>query len=379
MTITQILKDYLSIKLEYNACWEDFEIILKALKIDQNDTILSISSAGDNVLNFLLYDPKKIICVDYNQFQNYLLELKVEAIRNLDYQKFLQILGICYSEERKELFDSIKQHLSEESRLFWDGNANLIEKGISYSGEPILKTIGKYMRFLKGDDVIEEFFQCKTIDEQTEYFYENIYGFPWLLYLKIFNNNYFLKIEFSTRLLIEFLLKKERSKEYFSYVKKVSSPKDLFKKIEGVFTKIPINNNYFASLMLLNRYLNEDLYPPYLKKESFSILKNRIDRIQIQTSSIYNTIKNLPNDIITKFNLSNIFDWVDDSAFEQNLKEICRVGKDKARLCYFGTRFDRVVPESMKSFQSEKQLAIELFKTDRTFLYGNFEVASVIK
>ena len=214
MTTTQFLKNYFSIALEYNACWEDFQIIQKALRTTQNDTVLSISSAGDNVLNLLLDDPRKIMCVDYNPYQNFLLELKVEAIRNLGYQEFLEILGVSSSDKRRELYHFIRRYLHRESRLFWDTNVNLITEGIIYTGEPNVKAFGKFMRFLKGRNIFEDFFKCETIDKQAEYFYENICGFPWYLFLKLSYNIYYLRLELCTRLLVEFLLKKKRPKEY---------------------------------------------------------------------------------------------------------------------------------------------------------------------
>ena len=59
-------------KIEYYACWDDIQTIQNALKINRNDVVLSITSAGCNILNFLLYNPKKILAIDYNPFQNYL-------------------------------------------------------------------------------------------------------------------------------------------------------------------------------------------------------------------------------------------------------------------------------------------------------------------
>jgi len=81
-------------KVEYYSCWEDIQVIQDALEINTNDIILSITSAGCNIFNFLLYNPKKILSIDFNPYQNYLLELKIEAIKKLDYEEFLGLLGI---------------------------------------------------------------------------------------------------------------------------------------------------------------------------------------------------------------------------------------------------------------------------------------------
>ena len=60
----------------------------------------------------------------------------------------------------------------------------------------------------------------------------------------------------------------------------ISQPKNVQEKIEYVFTKIPIKYNHFASLILLSRYINEDCFPLYLKKENLLQKSSMCMRIQ---------------------------------------------------------------------------------------------------
>ena len=71
-------------KIKYSQCWEDAEILLKALKINKNDKVVSITSGGDNTLSLITNNPSEIYAVDSNFAQNYLMELKLKAIQNLD-------------------------------------------------------------------------------------------------------------------------------------------------------------------------------------------------------------------------------------------------------------------------------------------------------
>ena len=366
-------------KIEYYSCWEDIQVIQNALKINSDDIILSITSAGCNIFNFLLYNPKKIISIDFNPYQNYLLELKIEAIKKLDYEEFLELLGISRSNNAVEIYQSIRPQLDDKTRLFWDSKTNTIKKGLIYVGEPDVKALGNFLRFLKGKEAIEGLFKCKSIDEQADYFYKFFFGFPWKMSLKLAYSNNLFRLQLCLRMLNEFHYRKKRSSELLRYVQRVSYPKSSINKIESLLTRTPLIDNYFASLILLNRYFNENFYPPYLKKESFPILKERINRIQIKTSSLQKTLKDLPNDSITKFNLSNIFDWFDEKDFKQILSEIERVGKNGSRLFYLATRNDRGIPESIDGIQSEKELASQLIKKDRTTLYSNFQVGKITK
>ena len=64
----------------------------------------------------------------------------------------------------------------------------ILKKGIISVGEKNVKLFGKILRYLKGNKTIENFFLCQTIDEQTDYFYKYIYGFPWELLLNFSYN-----------------------------------------------------------------------------------------------------------------------------------------------------------------------------------------------
>ena len=63
------------------------------LKITNNPkTILSIASAGDNSFACLLLNPEKVVSIDTNITQIYLVELKKTAIKYLSYKEFLILL-----------------------------------------------------------------------------------------------------------------------------------------------------------------------------------------------------------------------------------------------------------------------------------------------
>ena len=58
-------------KIDFYNSWDDINLIKKALQINSNDIVFSITSGGCNILNLLLFDPKKIIAVDYNPYQTF--------------------------------------------------------------------------------------------------------------------------------------------------------------------------------------------------------------------------------------------------------------------------------------------------------------------
>lgn len=73
--------------------WEDPKVDRQLLKISKEDVILTITSAGDNILDYLLEQPKRIHAVDLNPNQNHLLELKVAAFTALPYEDVWKLFG----------------------------------------------------------------------------------------------------------------------------------------------------------------------------------------------------------------------------------------------------------------------------------------------
>ena len=78
----------------YSIAWEDFKIDKKYLNINSHENILIITTGGCNVLNTLLLNPNKIVSCDLCSQQNALLDLKIAAIKKLDYNDFWKIFGI---------------------------------------------------------------------------------------------------------------------------------------------------------------------------------------------------------------------------------------------------------------------------------------------
>ena len=79
--------------LVYNTCWEDPRLDRQALKLTADDTVLVITSAGCNALDYALAGPKQVVAVDMNPRQNALLDLKLAGIRNLQYEDFFAMFG----------------------------------------------------------------------------------------------------------------------------------------------------------------------------------------------------------------------------------------------------------------------------------------------
>jgi len=113
--------------------------------------ILTISSAGCNVLDYLIEGPKAIVACDFNVAQLAVLELKLACIKKLTYEQFWAI----WSESDYQVFKAVygpilRDDLTEDCRSFWDDNGDLIRDNFMFAGTSGLaaKLLVPVLRFL---------------------------------------------------------------------------------------------------------------------------------------------------------------------------------------------------------------------------------------
>ena len=114
--------------LVYNTCWEDPRLDRQALDLGPDDTVLVITSAGCNALDYALQTPKAVYAVDMNPLQNALLELKAAAIRTLEFEDFFRAFGNGFHPEWATLYRcGVRPALPEWCREIWDRRGHFFD------------------------------------------------------------------------------------------------------------------------------------------------------------------------------------------------------------------------------------------------------------
>src|SRR4051812_40051699 len=155
-------------ELRYSTVWEDHLLLERGLDLHPGDDVLVLSSAGDNVLNLLLREPRRIVALDVNPAQSALVELKIAAIALLDHPRFIQLLGVAPCDDRLALYESVRPRLSQQSRAWWDDHTAAIQSGIVESGR-LERFIGGFREFHFSASQrrgVERLFASRTLDEQ---------------------------------------------------------------------------------------------------------------------------------------------------------------------------------------------------------------------
>ena len=166
---TQFKNDFI-----YAFTWEDSRVDRRLLNINSEDVVLCITSAGDNLLDYLFSaGPRRIHAVDLNPSQNHLLELKIAAFQSLPYADFWKMFGEGrYPAFREALINSLSPHMSSQACQFWLSHTDtftsgrgLYEQGGSGHAIRLVRWL-LWATGLKG--AVQAFCGAKTLNEQRE-------------------------------------------------------------------------------------------------------------------------------------------------------------------------------------------------------------------
>ncbi|MGC1392016.1 MAG: DUF3419 family protein [Bacteroidales bacterium] len=352
----------------YAQCWEDPEIDRIAFRTKPGDTIFSITSGGCNALAFLIDDPAKVICLDMNRYQNYLLSLKIGAFKTLEYKEILEFFGVRHSLCRWEFYERIKPVLSEEAQTYWSKKKADINLGIIHCGkyERYMHLLKKVFRILIGKKIINEMFNASSVEEQRILFKKKWDNFRWKLFCRIFLSRAFASMLFD--------------KAFYKYLEPSFSFEKYYRSaVRKALTELPVRDNYFLAYILSGNYFNGSL-PVYLKEENYNKIRTRLDRVEIVTSGCQEFLRSLPANTISKFNFTNIFEWMSVEEFTLLLLETLRSGKDGAVITYRNHLVTRNRPEMFADqIIPDMSLSDMLSRRDRSFIYKAYVVERINK
>lgn len=352
--------------IAYSQCWEDASLLIKALQIAENDVVLSVTSGGCNTLAIAGMNPSMIYSIDKNRTQNYLLELKMAAILNLNRDNTIAFLGYRSCSNRSEIFQTLAPFLSKDSILFWNDNINCIVKGVVHCGK-FERYLHAFRRFIlpgiHGKKTIHELVKPKSKAKQEQFYVEKWNSFKWKLLFKIF----FSRTVMSGR---------GRIRQMFAHTNSQSIAAIYSKRVKKAFMRGIISRNFYLNYILFKQF---DELPLYLEKYE-KINDSSIAGIKIVHKDILTFLQSLPDESITKFNLSDIFEPVSQEEMDMIVHEIYRVSKPNSRLIFWNNLVERnISKEMLKFFMRDVQVENELRKHDKVFFYACFYIYIVKK
>ena len=371
--------------IRYSQCWEDTEVLLESLNIQENDICFGILSAGDNVFSMLAENPKKVVALDISFPQIALAKLKKEVFNSLSYEEMLEFMGVMKSDKRIEIYDRIKENLDKEVKEYWDFNKEAIQKGIIHAGkfEKFFKIFReKILPFVHSKKRIEKLLEKKSRQERMEYYDNHWNNFRWKLMFKLFFSKYIVG-------------KLGRDKEFFRYAEKNISEEMKERSRYALCEQNPYENPYINYILTGN--YRKDCLPYFLRKENFDKIRKNLHKVEILQSSVEEYLDQIDFKI-DKFNLSDIFEYMSAENYSKLMGKIYDNAENNALLAYWNLIVERNSEKldykkmdseiavtgketnvNGKKYERMKELDRKLHEKDMTFFYTDFVVEKVIK
>jgi S-adenosylmethionine-diacylglycerol 3-amino-3-carboxypropyl transferase len=376
--------------LIYNTCWEDPRLDRVALNLTPADRLVVITSAGCNALDYLLADCGEVNAVDVNPIQNSLLEFKRAAIKGLDYSAFWELFGKGSTPFARQMYgDAIRRQLSPAARTYWDSHISMFlgrgwRRSFYYRGTSgllarLVMLNATYFYGLRGP--ILELMNAQTVEEQRQVYESKIKAKFWTPFLKwVLNRSLTM-----TLLGVPGPQKEQITQQYPGGV--VQFIRD---SVEAVVCELPFRENYFWRVYVDGNY-TPDCCPEYLKRENFTTLKSRLNRLHIHTSTLTEYVqKATPG--LTRFVLLDHMDWMSTEmpqALAEEWTAILANAAPGARaifrsaglkvnfLDHLPVQFRGQTAQLGSLLSYNPGIASELHVKDRVHTYGSFYIADL--
>jgi S-adenosylmethionine-diacylglycerol 3-amino-3-carboxypropyl transferase len=378
--------------LVYNTCWEDPAIDRQVLKLGPDDHVMVITSAGCNVLDYVLTGPAHVYAVDMNPRQNALLELKIAGIRGLEFEDYFRIFGTGRHPDFELLYrQQLREHLGEFAQQYWDtksgwftGSSNtggLYFRGLSGY---VARIFHWYLRAAPGlRSGVAALLESASLDEQREIFDSKVQRHLW-------NNrmNWVLSSQLTMNMLgVPHPQRKEVEHQHADGVAGF-----IRESIEYVFRQIPLTDNYFWRVYMQGSYTRA-CCPEYLKEANFYRLKSGLaDRISVHTDSVTGFLQNSGQQI-SRYVLLDHMDWMSSyrpDALVEEWQAIFNSASQEARvICRSAHQWpsylqNLIIPDGQQRYRLVErlrfypELAASLQAKDRVHTYAGFHIADVI-
>jgi S-adenosylmethionine-diacylglycerol 3-amino-3-carboxypropyl transferase len=376
----------------YNQIWEDPRVDAEALRLGRDSSLLTISSGGCNVLNYLIHAPKRIVAVDLNANHMALTRLKLAALAHLpDYDTFYNFFGYGRHDDNIPNYHRyIRDHLDPQTRAFWETT--------DWPGRTIgPKRIGYFKRGLYEKAKLGQFFRmvhgiakstgrdparlvtAKTLAEQERIFDET-FG-------PLFDNRlvrwlgrqpvavYSLGIPPSQHQAMLDEHENDGSKLF-----------DMYKqRVRRLACGFPLDDNYFAWQAFGRRYDHDGRrgLPDYLKRENYDLIKSMVGRVETHIASLGDYLQTEKPGGLNSFIFLDSQDWMPPHVIEDLWRQVVRVGGPDTRVI-FRTAGEKspiesaLSPETRGRFHYDAERSRSLHAQDRSAIYGMFHLYEML-
>ena len=351
--------------IRYAQCWEDADILLRALDVGEGDVCLSIASGGDNSLSLLSRGPARVIAVDMNPAQLACLALRVAAYRTLEHPELLQLVGSRECDDREALYTRCRGALEADARDFWDSHPQLIRAGIGGAGkfERYLAAFRtKVLPWIHPQHRVDRLLAGGTLETRRRFYAESWDNRRWDLLFRLFFSRFVMG-------------RMGRDPAFFRYVEGSVSQR-ILARTRHALTELDPAANPYLQWILTGRHTTA--LPHALRSENFDAIRGNLDGLEWHATSIEQFLTTEPGLRVDCYNLSDIFEYMSRESFHRLLSTLVGLARDGARFAYWNMLVPRSRPPELADVLiSNSEIAERLHLQDKAFFYSRFIVETV--
>jgi S-adenosylmethionine-diacylglycerol 3-amino-3-carboxypropyl transferase len=354
--------------IRYASVWEDADVLCEALApVAQGGRLLSIASAGDNVLALLTLDPSEVVAVDLSEAQLACVSLRLAAFRRLEHPEVLEFLGVTGGDagardRRIGSYRRIRELMPGRAAEFWDARTEVIARGVIHAGkfEGYFHLFRRWVLPLVHPPArVDELRQPRPADEQARFYRDRWDTWRWRALFRVF---------FSRAVMGRL----GRDPEFFAQVDGPVAERILARTRQAFTAAGVANNPYLAYTMTGN--FRPGALPRYLRPEHFGVIRSRLDRV---------TLERAPADAVpgrfAGFNLSDIFEYMTPDEHRRCYGALLDRAAAGARLVYWNMLASRARPDREAArARALEALARSLHARDQAWFYQSLHVDEVI-
>lgn len=366
--------------LIYNCAWEDPRIDRELLRLDSASKVVMITSAGCNVLDYLIDNPAEIHAIDVNYRQNALLELKMALIARDHYDDLFEMFGIGSHPQYKSVYASVRHVLSEPAQKFWDRRISFfdpksLKKSFYYHGTSGIAAwvMGNSLFRLKPN--IKNFalalLDAQSLEDQTAA-WEKIESEVWTGFIDwLVRQPALMTLLGVPRPQIK-LIQDSHPGGLSGFVKD---------KLRHVFTELPMADNYFWRAYITGSY-TFTCCPNYLRRIYQTQLRARLPRVSTCTTTISNFLREHPGQY-SHYILLDHQDWLaahDTAALREEWELIFNNSRPGTKILMRSAGLDvDFIPADIRArLCFHPELTTKLHTLDRVGTYGSTHFAEVL-
>ena len=324
-----------------------------------------LHQAGENALSMLVKNPKKVYAIDLNKNQIMCTEFKIVCYKYLEYDECMELIGVFEKEDRLQLYDQIKDKLSQDARKYFDENIEIVKQGIIHSGkfENYFHIFAKkVLPLIHSKKTRDELLAKKTREERIQFYDKKWNNLRWKLLFRIF---------FSRTV----MGKLGRDKAFFRYVN-VNVPEHILKRTQYAFTELDTSENSYLYYIFNSKY--DKVLPVAYRKENFEIIKKNIDNIVLLSESVETFIDRDDIDYISKYNLSDIFEYMSDEQMCKIFEKMFTKSKHGSKIAYWNMLSDKRASKYFDNLKYDEEKSKQLLEKDKAFFYSKFILEEIV-